>query len=185
MDTHEAIRTRRTAHVWKDTEVPESVVERALAAAHMAPCHRFTWPWRFTRVGSEGRDHLFEMALVIKSKGNPQTAAFREKIKKKVRNPAHLIVVSQEHKEDAFEAKEDYAAISCAIQNMALSIHADGFASKWSTGGLTTHPDTYRLLGIQSERESIVGFVWIGAPELEGIPAPKRTNLEEHIRSIP
>lgn len=182
MDTFEAIMSRRTSHLWKAEPVPEAVVSRALEGAHRAPCHRFTWPWRFVRVTEDHREALFALALELKSKGREKTPAFMEKIRKKVRNPAELVVVVQPRKEDAFEAREDYAAIACAIQNMALIVHSEGYASKWSTGGLTTHPDTYNMLSIQEPQEEIVGFIWIGVPELKSPQAPKRTPLEEHVR---
>ena len=133
MDTLEAIMSRRTAHLWTHEPVPEATVLRALEGAHMAPCHRFTWPWRFVRVSEAHREALFTLALELKSKGKEQTPAFVEKIRRKVRNPAHLVVVVQPKKENLLEAREDYAAISCAIQNMALIVHAEGYASKWSS----------------------------------------------------
>ena len=182
MDTFEAIMSRRTSHLWKDEPVPEEVLSRALEGAHHAPCHRFTWPWRFIRVSEPHREALFALALELKSKGREQTPAFLEKIRKKVRNPAELVVVVQPRKEDAFEAREDYAAIACAIQNMALIVHAAGYASKWSTGELTTHADTYGMLAVDEREQEIVGFVWIGVPELENPPIPKRSPLEEHVR---
>jgi nitroreductase len=134
------------------------------------------------RVAEAHRESLFSLALELKSKGREKTPAFMEKIRKKVRNPAELVVVVQPRKDDAFEAKEDYAAIACAIQNMALIVHAEGYASKWSTGGLTTHPETYNMLSIEEAQEEIVGFIWIGVPELENPQVPKRTPLEEHVR---
>ena len=182
METFEAIMSRRTSHAWRAEPVPERVVLRALEGAHMAPCHRFTWPWRFVRVTEAHREALFQLALVVKAKGKEASPSFVEKIRTKVRNPAHLVVVVQPKKDDAFEAREDYAAIACAIQNMALVVHAEGYASKWSTGGLTTHDETYRLLGVTPEQEEIVGFIWIGVPVNTDPVAPKRTPIEEHIR---
>ena len=70
----------------------------------------------------------------------------------KVKNPAELIVVTLEHCDDDFTARENYAAASCSIQNIALSIHGDGYASKWSTGGLTTHVKTYEMLNIEQAK---------------------------------
>ena len=182
METFDAIMSRRTAHLWRAEPVPEAVVSRALEGAHRAPCHRFTWPWRFVRVSDEHRAELFSLACELKSKGREQSPAFLDKMTRKVKHPAHLVVVVQPRKEDAFEAREDYAAIACAIQNIALIVHAEGFASKWSTGGLTTHAETYRLLGVSEASEEIVGFVWIGVPEEPDPMVPKRTPLSEHVR---
>jgi len=182
MNTFEAIMSRRTAHVWRDEPVPEAIVNKALEGAHMAPCHRFTWPWNFVRVGENGRKELFDLALVLKGEGKEKTPAFVEKIRRKVLYPAHLVVVLQPRKDNSFEAREDYGAISCALQNMALIVHAEGYASKWSTGGLTSHAETYRILGVDAGTHEIVGFIWVGVPELEDPPVPKRSPLHDHIR---
>lgn len=182
METYEAIMSRRTAHFWKDEPVPEAVVEKALRGAHMAPCHRFTWPWRFIRVSPPHREAIFELALKVKAKGRAMPPTFHDKIRRKVLNPAHLVAVVQPRKEDSFEFREDYAAIASAIQNMALIVHAEGYASKWSTGGLTTHSETYTLLGVDEGSDVIVGFVWIGVPENPEPNVPRRTPIEDHIR---
>ena len=75
MDTYEAIMSRRTSHLWKAEPVPEEVIAKALEGAHRAPCHRFTWPWRFVRVSEVHREALFELALELKSKGREKTPA--------------------------------------------------------------------------------------------------------------
>ena len=182
MDTYEAIMSRRTAHMWRAEPVPEEVVEKALRGAHMAPCHRYTWPWHFVRVSQAHREQICELALKVKSKGREMPASFHEKIRRKTMNPAHLVVVVQPKKENSFEFREDYAAIASAIQNMALIVHAEGYASKWSSGSLTTHDEVYTMLGVDSDTHIIVGFIWIGVPENANPTAPERTPLEDHVR---
>ena len=184
MNVHEAMLTRRTVHLWKDEALSEGVIERSLEAAHMAPCHRYTWPWRFYRCGPKTRREIFDLAIELKRKGGPELPEkMQQKMIQKVKNPAELIVVTLIHCDNDFTARENYAAASCAIQNMALSIHGDGYASKWSTGGITTHSRTYETLNIDSQSEEIIGFIWVGVPEV--VPsAPERTPLEEHVHVL-
>ena len=184
MNTHEAIRTRRTAHRWLSTPVPEDVIQRGLEAAHYAPCHRLTWPWRFTLPGPNAREALLDVGVRLKAakKGVEVTDAYRQTLVPKLRHPA-LVVASQVLADDAFTREEDYAASSCAIQNLCLSVHADGYYSKWSTGGLTRHADTYQILGIDEKVERIIGFIWIGVPSRTP-NAPPRPDLSEHIRRL-
>ena len=92
------------------------------------------------------------------------------------------MVVSQVRSADALQAKEDYAAVSCAIHNFTLALAARGVGSKWSTGSMTRHPIAYEVTQVDAEAEEIVGFIWIGVPELESPQVPKRTPLEEHVR---
>jgi nitroreductase len=184
MDINKAMMTRRTIHYWQPLPMSEEAIQKSLGAAHMAQCHKFTWPWRFTRVGPQARKALFDLTVDIK-KGNHDKLPDRmmKTLIRKIQNPAALIVVSMTRCEDAFMERENYAAVSCAIQNLALSLHASGYGSKWSTGKVIRHPQSYIILNIDPAEEEIVGFIWAGVPER--IPdAPQRSDLGLHIRSV-
>ena len=151
----------------------------------MAPCHRLTWPWRFTLPGPIARQTLYDLGVRLKEerKGEPASEALRSRLVEKLLHPA-LIVVSQVLSDDPVRLQEDYAACACAIQNLTLSAMADGFYSKWSSGGLTRHEETYRALAVPSETERIIGFIWIGEPNRIP-PTPERPPLADLIRSVP
>jgi nitroreductase len=185
MDVHEAIRSRRTIHSYRTEPLPEGAIQRALEAAHLAPNHRLTFPWRFTRVGGETRGHLADLAVRLQTeKQGTLPGEVIQKIRSKVLDPAELIVVSIVRHEDPFTAREDYAATACAIQNLHLALWAEGVGSKWSTGGPTRHEDGYRILGVDRNTEEIVGFVWAGLPA-KVPPCPARPALESVVRSLP
>lgn len=177
---HEAIRARRTIHDYAPVPVDEAAVQRALEAAHAAPCHKLTWPWRFTRVGPAAREHLIALNAVLKGVSSPEAAA---KLRGKMANPAVLLVLSQVLVPDPTRRQEDYAACACAAQNLFLSLAADGIGSKWGTGAITTHPDTYAALHIDPDAEAILGFLWIGVPGREH-RAPERPPLGTVIREV-
>ena len=184
MNIQEAINNRRTAHKWNPTLVPESVLFNALEAAQMAPCHRLTWPWRFTIPGPDVRQNLYELSVQLKAAkmDTEPTDFLRKTMREKTLNPA-LIVVSQVLSGSENQRKEDYAACACAIQNLCLSVTADGYQSKWSTGGLTRDETSYALLNIPTNEE-VVGFIWIGEPKRIS-STPPRTALEELVRRTP
>lgn len=184
MDTQTALLTRRTSHYWKAEAIPAEAVQLALEAAHMAPCHRYTWPWRFTLVGSQTRSSLFDLAVQLK-KGTKETLPDRmyQTLVRKVRNPAELIVVSMTRCDDDFTHRENYAAVACAIQNLTLSLHASGYGSKWSTGKITRHVKTYKMLSLDSTQEEIVGFIWAGIPETAP-STPERPVLSTFVRKV-
>ena len=99
----------------------------------------------------------------------------------KLLHAAVLFAVGQVRNDDAARAREDYAAVACAIHNMQLVACAEGLGAKWSTGGITCHPETYALLGIDPAVEEIVGFVWIGVPaQACEVPRPP---LEDFVRT--
>ncbi|MCB9549909.1 MAG: nitroreductase [Myxococcales bacterium] len=182
MDTLAAMRARRTAHRWQPTPVDDAVVERCLEAAHQAPCHKHTWPWRFTLVGPRARARVTALAIELKTGGRPVHDKQRAFLVSQFGNPGALVVVSQVVAEDAERAREDYAACACAIENMMLAATAQGLHAKWSTGGLTRHPEVRTLLALP-DGEEVVGFVWLG--EALELPSVSRPPVAEVTRSVP
>jgi nitroreductase len=188
MNVQELIAARRTIHDYIAGPLPEGILTRALEAAIGAPNHRMTEPWRFVRVGSEGRQRLFEISADLKSAGgsNPLGAGALEKLGAKMLNPSELLVVSQVKAEDVDVAREDYAAVACAVQNAMLSFWSEGIGSKWSTGDVTTDERTYALLGIDPAEQEIVGFLWVGHAARRDLPKPRRRrSVDQVLRSIP
>ena len=162
MEITQAIKKRRTIHIFTKKRVPKVVLERAIVAANQAPCHRMTFPWRFTSLGISKRELLFQLLLSLKF-GDKQIDEIKfEKIKDKIFNPSHLLVASQVCSDNQVQKLEDYAACACAIQNLSLSLVADGVGYKWSTGKITTDPITYQISEIDPCEEEIIGFIWIG-----------------------
>lgn len=180
MNLYEALHARRTIHDYLDTPVSDEVIQRIISAAHMAPNHKMTWPWRFTVVGPKTRLGLLPIAFALK---NATSEKMQARIRAKLLNAGALVVVTQVLDGDPFRDKEDYAATCCAIQNMQLAAYGEGLGAKWSTGGLTKHPDVLNHLGIDGATEDVVGFIWIGTPAK--VPSPiERPDIESMYRSL-
>jgi nitroreductase len=161
MNLNRLIKSRRTIHRYLDKKVPPEIVLEALEAAHFAPNHKHTWPWRFTVVGPQCKVEIDQTALAIKSSNGPLQGQALNLFQEKRVNPS-LIVVSQMRTQDVFQSKEDYAAIACAIQNLSLVLHDHGVGSKWSSGSLIRSPKVYKILGINAQEQEIVAFLWYG-----------------------
>ncbi|HTV20998.1 MAG TPA: nitroreductase [Polyangiaceae bacterium] len=186
MNAQELILTRRTIHDYQPGPVPEGAVERAVTAAMAAPNHRMTEPWRFVRVGPEARRALVDISADLKGGAAAIGEPGLEKLRAKMLNPAELLVVCQTRNDDPDVAHEDYAAVACAVQNAMLSFWSEGVGSKWSTGGVTTDERTYKTLGIDAEKETIVGFFWAGRALRADVPKPRRRrSLDDVLRSVP
>lgn len=173
------IKRRRTIHRYLDRAVPSEVVWEALDAAHHAPNHLLTWPWRFYVVGPETKGALDAAALKQKEVNGALEGAELEQFKEKRLNPS-LIVATQVRSDDAARSREDYAAVSCAIQNLCLMFAAHGVGTKWSTGSLTRAPQLYELLDIDPRAEEVVGFVWYGYAAQT--PSVERPELDMVVR---
>ena len=162
MEIAEAIKKRRTLHVFSKKSVPKEVIEKSIVAANQAPCHRRTFPWRFTSIGIKRRELLYQLQLILKFGDQTIDESCLKKIRDKMLNPSHLLIATQICTDNQVQKLEDYAACACAIQNLSLSLVADDVGCKWSTGTITKHPKTYQIAQINSSAEEIIGFIWIG-----------------------
>ena len=183
MDLEHAIYNRRTIHKYLPDAVDQNDLDKIMMAGHMAPCHKLTWPWRFIQVGQQTREKIVPVAIACKTVNRERTPELEDAIRRKILGSGALIVVTQVRCDNAFRSKEDYAAVSCAIQNMVLVAHSLDLGTKWSTGGVTTHEDTYSVLNVDAALEEIVGFIWVGKPAT--VPTIKRPELSEVKRELP
>jgi nitroreductase len=170
MDLHTALLERRTISQFKP-DVPDSeIINRAIEAARWAPNHRFTEPWHFYRLGPENAAQVVQLntELVKAKKGEEAAAA---KAAKWAAVPVWILVTS-DRSEDALKDQEDYLATACAIQNLQLSLWADGVGCKWTTGDVTRTKELPELCWFDANCERVVGLLMIGyAAE---VPPPVR-----------
>jgi nitroreductase len=181
------IAERKTVQDYRQGTLPEGALTRALELASAAPNHRMTEPWRFVQVGPQGRQALFAIAADLKSApGAPLAGPARDRLAAKMLVPNELLVICQTTAEDPEVAREDYAAVACAVYAVMLSLWSEGVGSKWSTGGVTTDERTYGCLGVDPSQQTIVGFLWVGFDARAEAPKPRRRRpLEQILRSIP
>jgi nitroreductase len=185
MDLLDAIHQRRTTQDFAPGEVPDEVVDELLAAAHRAPNHKLTWPWRFAVVGPATRRALLPIAErhAAKKFGGELPEKARQKVHDTFLTPGLLIAVAQRVAADPERAREDYAAVSCAVQNLLLVATARGLGSKWGTGAVTRDAEASALLGFDPAEEPIVGFIWIGRSAR--VPEVQRPPLDGYVRRLP
>ena len=164
MELFQAIESRRTIKDFTSQPVPAELLTRALGAGLWAQNHRMTQPWRFYVVGPQTRESLTPLF--------PKTPT----------KPA-IVAVSCLKSDDAVQEREDYAAVACAIQNIQLAAWSMGLGMQWSSGKAATGPDNYAVLGIDAEREILVGLLLFGFPKT--VPdAQARKPLDEVTRRL-
>jgi nitroreductase len=189
VELYEGLIGRRTVYKYQEREVPEPALERALEAGRWAPNHKLTEPWRFTVVGAQTRARLGDVAARLgakKAEGLPDEEKERQvaRARSKIADVPALIVFSYTRSpDDDFRDREDYAAAVCAVQNVQLSLWADELGSQWSTGGVTRDGESYEVLGIDSDAESIIGFLKVGFPLK--VPSVGRKPLDDVTRRLP
>ena len=180
-DIQEVLTSRRTVYRYKSEEVPTQVLESAFEAASNAPCHKNTHPWKFYVMGKESRESIIpevERLAKEKSRGEEDMESGISKAIEKITSPPLLICVTSARSPlDPFREEEDYAATTCAIHNMILSLWDNGVGSQWSTGAITRSDVAYSAIEASRKEERIVGFIKAGYPER--IPSISKKAVEE------
>lgn len=184
MNISEVMLSRRTVHQFNHEKVPQELIKRAFELAIWAPNHRLTFPWRFVDLGAEARAGIGELSAQMKraKQGISETEA--KALAAGFLRASNLVAVAQVKNTDPAIAKEDYASVAMAIQNIHLFLWSEGVGLKWTTGAVTRHQETYRLAHINPELEEIVGFLWIGYFD-KAPPIPRRPELKDIWRSVP
>jgi nitroreductase len=189
LELYDAILTRRTIKDFRPDPVPDAALERALAAGIWAQNHRLTQPWRFLVLGPETQKALAEAGADTQVQALPPgtDATTQAKVRagaiQKLMSKPRIVVVTCVLSGDAFQRREDYAAVCCAIQNIQLAAWAEGVGMQWSSGKQTQQTQTYTLLGVDPAAEEITGFLYFGYPA-HVPPAPPRKPLAEVMRSL-
>ena len=155
MDVQEAIFSRRTIKDFKPDAVPAQLIEQVLTAGTWAQNHKLTEPWRF---------------IVLGPKAHQAIAAIDGKLATK----PLIVAVACQLNGDAFQRREDYAAVCCAIQNIQLAAWANGLGMQWSTGRTSQLPETQALLRIDPAQEEMMGLLYFGYPSSAPKPQPRR-----------
>lgn len=176
MDVLEAIASRRSVFKFKPEPVPHEVIERIFSYGRWAQNHHLTEPWRFVVIGEKTKEILAKRYAEIQrgkaAEGADEAAkqALADAGYKKFHSKPTIVAVSCLQDGDEVRNREDYAAACCAMQNIALAGWAEGVGMQWTTGPITLEDATYDLLGLDKEREYIIGFMYTGYPEevLEG-----------------
>lgn len=176
------IRERRTVHAFEPEPPPRALVDEALELSSWAPNHKHTNPWRWYRLGRRTIERVcgLNARTVRHSKGEE---AARKKLERWLRLPSWWVLTAPVNLDDPLRHQEDYAACCCAAQTFMLALWARGLGSKWSTGPVTRHPEFYEILGIDGDREHVVGLFWVGYPK--ELPDSRRDPIEESVIDRP
>ena len=181
---NEIIRTRRTtkpAKFKKGSHVPDEVIRQALYNATWAPNHGKTEPWYFFVFTGEGlrKLDLFQSALFKQESGEKYSEAKFLALKTMHESVSHTIAIC--YKKDPaskIPELEEIQAVACAVQNLALTISAYGYAGIWSTGGITYYEKAKPYFGL-GEQDRLLGFYHVGeyreeSPEVGRIPLSQK-----------
>lgn len=182
------IRNRRSIYA-KDfikKDLPDKLLEEILVNATRAPTHKMTEPWRFIVLRGKYLEAYGEyMAAYYKDhyteKFPPETAEKKlSDLRNYPLNAACLIgVVLVRNRKSGLPEWEEIAAVSSAVQNMALTCTANRIGSYWSTKNVAI--DYIEEFGL-AENETSLGLLYLGYySDALPLPEKRRSPLSEKV----
>lgn len=161
------IRTRHS--VFPDQFEPgkradDPLIQEILENANAAPNHGREQPWHFTVFTGAGLQKLadFQSALYKEKAGTGFKEATWLKLSQNPLKASHVIAITMKRStKPAIPEVEDMAAVACAVQNIALSVHACGLGGYWGSGGITYYPEAKPFFGLGPD-DRLLGFFYIG-----------------------
>ncbi len=156
---------------------PDAQQRRQLfEAAATAPDHGQILPWRFVFIGEQARARLgeaFEQALLERDPDAGEDERGRARGKAS-RAPFLALAVVREggDGQDHIRPHERMVSLGCALQNLLLTAHAQGFGAGL-VSGLAMDSRALRACFALGEHERAVCFVAIGTPARAREPRPK------------
>ncbi len=171
----ERIRSRRSTNMFLKQDVSMELVREAIELARWAPNHHLTEPWHFYVLGEEKKAASVELIRTIVTE-NKNAEMGDHKAKSAAAIPGWLVVTCAKS-DDELRGREDYAACCCAVQNILLYLSEAGVASKWTTGLITRDQRFFELLGVDAQKEFVVGLIWYGYPKI--LPTQSRKDVAE------
>jgi nitroreductase len=179
MDVFKTIYERQSIGHLKPDRVPRELIEKILAAGVQAPNHYKVRPWQFSVLTGSARERLGEIMAQSLHKRNPEASA--EALSKERHKPlrAPVLIAAGVHHPGLEKVLdiENVVAVSAAIQNMLLAVHALGLAGMIRTGDPATDPHVKDFLGLTHDQH-LLGWLYIGYPVDEHKPT-ERPSFED------
>jgi 5,6-dimethylbenzimidazole synthase len=195
MDLDECIAARRdTRHFLLDA-VPQEVLDRALHAAHRAPSVGLSEPWRFVVVRSpEVKRRLLESFAAMRAaaeRGIPQEArrALHASLKLEaiVDAPVGIGLFCERPSLGEYTIGVQGSAdtvvwsCACAVQNLWLSLTAQGFGAGWVS--ILEFDRLCEILEVPTTWEPL-GYLCVGKPATDYGKQPMLESLGWKTRSV-
>ena len=162
--------------------VDDAIINEILTNACWAPNHGKSEPWHFTVFSGEGLNTLAQFQAELYKETTPDN--FKEitygKLQTTPQKASHVIAIGMKKTPNKnIPEMEDIAAVSCAVENIYLSVTAYGLGGYWTTGGITYREKAKEYFGLGAE-DKLLGFFYIGHVAIPSTGA-KRQPLEEKV----
>ena len=189
---------RRTVREFSDQPVDGEAVRRAIGAAFAAPAPHHSIPWRFAVLESERlRRHLLDGMLDAWRADLRHDGFTGEQIARRTRRGeplrrAPLLIVPclvtdaahpyPDERRSAAERSMFLVAMGAGVQNLLVTLAAQGLASCWVSSTLFCPGVAIDALGLPSDWQPM-GAIGVGHPATPPPPRPER-DVSEYVRYL-
>ena len=163
----------------------DDVLNRILSAALRSPDHMHLRPWRFLKISGDDRFELGQLfAEHEKYKNRDYKQEFIEHAKKKaLRAPLIIVGISSYQEHPNVPKIEQSVSTGGVLNNIGLAAYFSGFGTVWRTGAYAYSNIIKGGLGV-SEKEDIIGFLYIGTPSIKHAK-PIKVPLKDYVAPWP
>ena len=161
--------------------IPEDVILELLENANWAPNHKQTEPWRFVVFSGDGLRQFaeFQAARYRETAGSRFRQDKYEKLGSTPLACSHIIAIIMRRSEPgSIPEMEEIAAVSCAVENIYLSLSPYGLGGYWSTGGVTYDPGAREFFGLEGD-DMLMGFFYLGYVRIPSTGGRRRPVTEK------
>jgi len=170
----------------KGKAVPDEVIWQILENANRAPNHKQTEPWRFKVFSGEGRRYFAELQAEIYQEyaGEDYNEGRYQKLLEYPMLASHVISIGMRRNEQGIlPENEEIQAVSCAVENMFLTVTAYGLGSYWTTAGITYFEQAKAHFDL-GEKDKLMGFFYIGYIAIPYKSLSKRSPVQTKVEWI-
>jgi nitroreductase len=191
MNTLDSIAARRSIRKFKDTPIPDEILQTVLTAAIQAPSGKNRQPWRYVIVKGERRIEMIQIMregiAKIKARGE-DVGSSEGSVQVMEQAPVTVFIFNPEglrpwlvHSvKQMFDDVVDIQSIGAAIQNMLLAAQEVGLGSLWICDVFYTYEELSDWLGEAGEMIAAVALGY--AAENPG--ARLRKPISEVVRTM-
>lgn len=132
-------------------------------AAFRAADHGRIKPWRFLVIEGDGLHALGELFVAAAEAGGDELSDKERQriVAKPMRAPMIIVAIARCSDHPKVPEVEQIISAGAAVQNMLNAAFVQGVGAMWRTGGFAYDRAIMEGLGL-AERESIVGFLYLG-----------------------
>ena len=163
---------------------PEQV-QALFEAAAQAPDHGLIRPWRFVRVSDAARGQLGEaFAAALLERDDQATPQQLQDARDKAQRAPFLAmaIVETQGKNPDIPVAERFVSLGCALQNMLLMAHAQGFGAGLVSGQAMQSVALRTLFGLGAHEQAVC-FIVTGAVKTAKA-SRNRPSPDEFVRTL-